>query len=91
MNTSKRYIYHTDPGHGWFAVKTSELKKLGIADRITSFSYIRGGTAYLEEDLDMATFFQAYEARFGTRPQYRQTYRERTPIRNYQHYTVEAI
>lgn len=84
----KTYIYHTDPGHGWFAVKLTELRKLGIADKITPFSYVRGGTAYLEEDLDAATFFEAYERQFGFKPQYRSSYQERTPIRGYNRYTV---
>jgi hypothetical protein len=87
---TKTYIYHTDPGHGWLAVKRSELVRLGIADRITPYSYTRGDTVYLEEDGDLSTFFQAYEAEFGHRPQYHESYRERTPIRSYQSYTVGA-
>lgn len=88
---SKTYIYHTDPGHGWFAVKRSELLKLGIADKITGFSYVRGGTVYLEEDCDAARFFEAYEQQFGSKPQYRESHREYTPIRNYQSYSPEAV
>ena len=86
----KTYIYHTDPGHGWFAVRKSEIRDLGLADRITGFSYVRGDTVYLEEDGDASTFFQAYEDRFGVKPAYRESYREYTPIRNYQSYTVGA-
>ena len=85
----KQYIYHTDPGHGWFAVKRSELVKLNIADKITPYSYTKGQTVYLEEDLDADTFFKAYELAYGCKPQYRQTYRKNTPIRNYEHYSLD--
>lgn len=87
----KTYIYHTDPGHGWFAVKRSELVNLNIADKITPYSYSKGQTVYLEEDLDLSTFFEAYEQQFGHKPQYRSSYRENTPIRNYAHYVKENI
>lgn len=53
------YIKFNDAGHGWLRVKTEELKKLGIADKITSCSYIKGNYAYLEEDCDMGTFIDA--------------------------------
>ena len=85
----KTYIFHTDPGHGWLAVKRQELAQLRISDRITPYSYTRGDTVYLEEDCDLATFFQAYEQQFGHRPQYREIHRERTPIRGYDRYTLD--
>ena len=42
--------YFTDPGHGWVSVKIDVLKTLGIADQISHYSYMRGSSAYLEED-----------------------------------------
>jgi hypothetical protein len=51
--------YIQDPAHGWFKVKISELHKLGIADKITHYSYKRGEWAYLEEDCDAETLFNA--------------------------------
>lgn len=52
------YTMHTDPGHGWLEVSVSELRSLGIADKITHYSYLSrdGNTAYLEEDCDLTTF-----------------------------------
>lgn len=52
------YLY-TDPGHGWLAVKKKLLDELGIAGEISSCSYMRGRTAYLEEDCDMSLFLNA--------------------------------
>ena len=60
MATIKKY-FHSDSGHGWLAVKRSEVAKLGIADKISGFSYQKGKTVYLEEDKDMATFKTALE------------------------------
>lgn len=59
----KVYKYYQDAGHGWLAVKRSELVELGIANKITSYSYQRGKTVYLEEDCDMTTFVNALTAR----------------------------
>lgn len=55
------YRYLQDPGHGWIEVPVAELAALGIADRITHYSYIsRDGTlAYLEEDCDASTWHDA--------------------------------
>lgn len=52
----------TDPGHGWLKVPKKLLADLGIAGRITPYSYQRGEYAYLEEDLDMSTFLDAAKA-----------------------------
>lgn len=79
---NKVYIYHTDPGHGWIAVKKRELAALGVTG-ISSYSYVKGNTVYLEEDNDAALFISAYEKMFGEKPKYRESYLQRTPIRYY--------
>ena len=56
---AKTYTYFTDPGHGWLRVKRAELNVLGIANKISPYSYMRGDYVYLEEDCDMAKFMQA--------------------------------
>jgi len=53
------YKLYSDPSHGWLKVKLSVLSTLGIVGDITSFSYIRGEYAYLEEDQDVDTFLNA--------------------------------
>lgn len=65
---SQPFKFYTDPGHGWLAVKRKLLHQLGIECKITSFSYQRGETVYLEEDSDVATFFKAFEAATGEKP-----------------------
>ena len=55
------FTYYTDPGHGWVEVSRSLLHELGIADKITSYSYQRGEDVFLEEDCDLLTFARAME------------------------------
>lgn len=55
--------YYTDPGHGWGAVKRQILEDLGIAKQISSFSYQKGKTVYLEEDCDLPRLLTALSAR----------------------------
>ena len=54
---------YADPGHGWGAVKIKVLKELGIADKITAYSYQKGATAYLEEDLDLPLLIETLKRR----------------------------
>ena len=51
---SKTYIFTEDPGHGWLRVPLAELEP--IKDQISSYSYINGNYAYLEEDCDAGKF-----------------------------------
>ena len=86
------YIFHVDAGHGWMAVKRAELKRLGILDKITPYSYQRGGTVYLEEDCDAATFMDA-KTEVGetvTKDNLRESYQDRSPIRSYGHFYLQA-
>lgn len=55
----KTYDFYSDPSHGWLKVDFSELERLGIANKISTCSYTRGITVYLEEDMDMTTFINA--------------------------------
>ena len=81
-------VYHSDPGHGWLAVKLVDLEMLGIAHKISGFSYVRGRTAYLEEDCDMSTFITAAKAK-GIEVKIKPgAQRDRSPIRSFKSYTV---
>lgn len=58
----KRFDFVSDPSHGWLKVPVSELVRLGIADQISAYSYIKDDMAYLEEDRDMKVFLDARTA-----------------------------
>ena len=51
-----------DPGHAWLRVPLIEIAQLGIEDQISSYSYINGNYAYLEEDSDAGRYQAAREA-----------------------------
>jgi hypothetical protein len=74
---------YEDPSHGWLAVPMQWIKQLGITSRISSCSYLRGETAYLEEDCDAPEFRKAAEAAgFKLFVDYRHT-NDSSPIRSY--------
>lgn len=59
-----------DPGHAWARFPKARLVKLGIADKITAYSYQNGTNAFLEEDCDLGTLIgalkaQGYEIKFS--------------------------
>jgi len=87
----KTYIFHTDPGHGWVAVPFKDIVELGIQNDISGYSYVKGKTAYLEEDCDAAVFIKAYKAKFGKMFKFRESYKEHTNIRYFDDYSAEKV
>jgi hypothetical protein len=57
-----RLNFYSDPGHGWLAVPLPLLNKLGLIDKISGYSYMRGMLAHLEEDCDVSLFMAAAAA-----------------------------
>jgi hypothetical protein len=80
-------VMHTDPGHGWAEVPRQELFDLGIADKITQFSYQKGDKVFLEEDCDLTTFCEKLRAR-NVQYVFDEQYKNYTPIRNYQRFAI---
>jgi hypothetical protein len=58
-----KIMYYTDGGHGWAACKIDTLRALGIANQVSHYSYMRGKTAYLEEDCDFDLLMRALIAK----------------------------
>lgn len=84
-------VMHSDPGHAWLAVKLSELDMLDIRSEISVYSYVKGKTAYLEEDCDAGKFVTAMQAK-GIQVEVKQgARRERSPIRYFKSYSPEAV
>jgi len=83
MASEFKIKFYSDPGHGWGAVKIQKLYELGIADKISSFSYQKGGTVYLEEDCDLATLVTTLASK-GIVVKYEEKHTDnRSPIRSY--------
>lgn len=83
MNTLKLKSY-TDAGHGWIAVKRDVLQAWGILDQVThcSFQSKTGKTVYLEEDCDATLFMNQAKTR-GVQVEFKNSYKEVSPVRNY--------
>ena len=59
-----------DPGHAWARFPKAKLVTLGIADKISPYSYQNGTNAFLEEDCDLSVLITAlkdrgYEIKFN--------------------------
>ena len=75
-----------DPGHAWARVAKSKLVKLGIADKISTYSYMNGSNAFLEEDCDLTLLITALRNR-GYEIKFNESHTNRySKIRNYQTY-----
>ncbi len=57
-----RYDRIEDPGHSWLEVPISDVRKIGVLDKITAYSPKKAGFIYLEEDCDMFTFVDAMKS-----------------------------
>jgi len=75
--------YFTDPAHGWVSVKLQTLRDLGIADQVSHYSYMRGSSAYLEEDCDLGLLYKACDAIGLTIDLITKHTNNRSPIRSY--------
>lgn len=83
----KTFPLYVDPGHAWAKVPVALLNMLQIANNITRFSYCKNGSAYLEEDRDLATFIGAYRNTYGVNPQFVERHSNRdSRIRSYPSY-----
>ena len=84
--TIKIKVY-SDPGHGWGAVKRKVLDQLGITDRITEYSYQKGGTVYLEEDCDLGTLLTTLrDKNIGFTVVEKNSANRYSPIRSYERF-----
>jgi hypothetical protein len=63
MSKSIKIKVFADPGHAWARFPKARLVKLGIADKISSYSYQNGTNAFLEEDCDLSTLMSALKER----------------------------
>lgn len=89
MNKNKVFhiTVYSDPGHSWGKVKKSVLTSLGIADKVTPYSYQYADNVYLEEDCDLSLLVEKIKSH-GTRIIFKEKHTERqSRIRSYQPYT----
>lgn len=60
--------FHSDPGHGWLEVTAEDLDEVGLKPSdFSKYSYKRGASYFLEEDVDASKFVDAYNQMFPDR------------------------
>jgi hypothetical protein len=55
---------------------------LGVASQITPYSYRKGNTCFLEEDLDAGTYLKARKSAGYSEPTTRSSYEEQSFVRS---------
>jgi len=79
-------IVYSDAGHAWGKVKRQVLENLGIADKISHYSYMYKDNVYLEEDCDLSLLFQTLTA-LDTKIKFVEKHTDKqSRIRSYQSY-----
>lgn len=84
----KIFVFYSDPGHGWLKVSKALLDGLGILGQVSHYSYMRKGFVYLEEDQDASLFINAYRAKYGVDPKFKEANArtKRSKIRSYDNF-----
>ena len=81
-----KFKYYCDPGHGWLKVSLTLLSELGIANKISRFSYINKDYAFLEEDRDAGIFLDTMKEKGAQITLIESHTNQQSKIRNYQTY-----
>jgi hypothetical protein len=78
-----------DPGHAWARFPKSKLVSLGIADKISTYSYMNGSNAFLEEDCDLSTLIGALREKGYTDIKFNESHTDRqSKIRGYNTFRI---
>ena len=87
MSKSITLMVFADPGHAWVRFSKNRLAELGIADKISYYSYQNGNNAFLEEDCDLSILANALREQ-GYEIKYKENHTDRTSkIRGFDRYT----
>ena len=83
--TNNSFKMYSDPGHGWLAVRLTDLEDVGLTtESFSNYSYRKGKTVYLEEDCDADIFVRAWQKKFSAPIHLIEKFtNKRSPIRGY--------
>jgi hypothetical protein len=89
-NPKNAVTYVSDPSHGYLKVPVDLVEKLGFANKISEYSFFNDKFVWLEEDCDMALFFDALDEKFLPEPIiFSQTLDEPAPFRLYPRFSAK--
>jgi len=82
-------IVYNDPSHAWGKVKRKVLDNLGIADKVSSYSYQYKDNVYLEEDCDLSLVCQHLLLNTDVRVKFVEKFTNReSRVRSYERYVA---
>ena len=80
--------FYADPGHSWLAVKRDFLAKYVDLKKVSTYSYQRNDSVYLEEDCDLGILLNSLEAN-GISVEFDEKHTNKySHIRNYDRYII---
>lgn len=85
-----KITYFNDGGHGWYSVKRDFLSKHNLLKEVSGYSYQKNNMIYLEEDSDARLLFDKLKE-LNIVPVIKSSYKERSPVRNYESFQVEQF
>jgi hypothetical protein len=85
----KVFNCYEDPGHSWVKVPRKLINELKV--QVSTFSYQKGDSVYLEEDDDLSNFVIAFQAKYGVKPTFRTSWtNKQSKIRSYDAYRSDT-
>jgi hypothetical protein len=82
--------FHTDASHGWLEVPLFDVIACGIAGKVSSYSYLKDETVFLEEDADAGLYLEQLKAQ-GVEFVFSEHHRENSPIRTYARFQLGRL
>lgn len=92
MKIKQKYTWYCDSGHAWLKVTRSDLNKLGIENKISNYSFIKGDNVYLEEDCDATIFIKEFQKQYNIvleAKNFTEKFSKSSSCRNYPRYKTQ--
>lgn len=90
-----KFIFSSDPGHGWLLVTLEELQDIGLSEAdITPYSYRHpeSNILALEEDCDAATFLERWKKHHpDATPTFDEKHSDPNPIRDWPRFGTKEL
>ena len=91
-NPQNAVTYISDPSHSYLKVPVRLAENLNFVNEISEYSFFNDEYIWLEEDVDMALFFNALDARSLPEPMiYSETLDELAPFRLYPRFSAKNL
>lgn len=91
-NPQNAVTYISDPSHSYLKVPVRLAENLNFVNEISEYSFFNDEYIWLEEDVDMALFFNALDERSLPEPMiYSETLDELAPFRLYPRFSAKNL